>query len=76
MSMEWDYISELRPLMGQLSIPEMTHEYGESWWNNIDRETKKKNVENNLFQCHFVHHKYRMDWPGLETGPPRYETSY
>jgi hypothetical protein len=22
----------------------------------------------NLPQCHFVHHKFRMTWPGLEPG--------
>jgi hypothetical protein len=25
----------------------------------------------NLYQCHFVHHKSHMTCPGLETGPPR-----
>jgi hypothetical protein len=24
-------------------------------------------------QCHFVHHKFHMDWPGTEIGPPRYK---
>jgi hypothetical protein len=30
---------------------------------------KTDNSEKNLSQCHFVH----MDWPGIESGPPRWE---
>jgi hypothetical protein len=29
----------------------------------------------NLPQRHFVHHKSRITRPGLEPGPPRWETS-
>jgi hypothetical protein len=29
----------------------------------------------NLHQSHFVHHKSHMTWPGLESGPPRWEAA-
>jgi hypothetical protein len=29
----------------------------------------------NLSQCHFVHQKSDVTWPGLEPGPPRWEAS-
>jgi hypothetical protein len=29
----------------------------------------------NLPKRHFVHHKFHMTRPGLETGPPRWEAS-
>jgi hypothetical protein len=41
-------------------------------WNEIDR-VKPKNSGKNLSQCHFVHHKSHVDWPGIEPGPPRWE---
>jgi hypothetical protein len=30
-------------------------------------------VGENLQQCHFVHDKFHMTWPGLEPGPQRWE---
>ena len=44
------------------------NEYGalvECYW-----EDKSKYLEKNLSQCHSVHHKYHLDWPGIELWPP------
>jgi hypothetical protein len=32
-----------------------------------------KNSEKNPSQCHVVHHKSHMDWPGREPGPQLWE---
>jgi hypothetical protein len=45
MSMGWDCVSELRLPTGVLLIPQVIHEHGEPWWNDVDRGN---------FQ--FVHH--------------------
>jgi hypothetical protein len=41
-------------------------------WNEIDRG-KPKYSGKNLSQYHFVHHKYHMDRPGIESWCPRWE---
>jgi hypothetical protein len=55
MSVQWDDVSELRPLMGQLFIPQAIWECGQQWWNDTDRG-KVKNSEKKLSQYNFVHH--------------------
>jgi hypothetical protein len=39
-------------------------------WNG---QGKADNSEKNLSQCHFIHHKPHMDWPGIEPGPPQWK---
>jgi hypothetical protein len=36
---------------------------------------KRWNRKKNLSQCHFVHYKSHMDWPGREPGSPQWEAS-
>ena len=43
-------------------------------WNEIDRG-KPKYSGKNLSQCHFVHQKSHMNWPGIETGRPQNKIS-
>jgi hypothetical protein len=40
------------------------------WLNDTDRG-KQKYWERNLSQCHCVHQKSHMDWPGIEAGSAR-----
>jgi hypothetical protein len=41
----------------------------EHGWNDTGRR-KLKYSEKNLYQGHLVHHKFHMDWPGIEPRPP------
>jgi hypothetical protein len=41
----------------------------EHWWNYTDGG-KPEYFEKKLFQWPPVHHKFHMDWPGTELGPP------
>jgi hypothetical protein len=36
-SMGWHYIYKLWPPMGVLFIPQVIHEHGEPWWNDINK---------------------------------------
>jgi hypothetical protein len=46
-----DDVCELLPLTGLLFTPQVIHDHGKQWWNDIDRG-KSKNSEKNLSQCH------------------------
>jgi hypothetical protein len=53
-----------QPLMMMMNV-----EQSMEW--ELEGETEV--LGENLPQCHFVHHKFHMTWPGLETEPPRWE---
>jgi hypothetical protein len=40
------------------------------WWKKTNKG-KLKYIEKNLYHCHFLHHKFHMDWSGTEPGLPR-----
>jgi hypothetical protein len=44
----------------------------EQLWNKID-SGKPTYSGKNLSQCHVVHQKSHMDWPGIENGSPQPE---
>jgi len=44
----------------------------EYWWTDTNGR-KPKNSEKNLFLCHSVHHKSRIDWSGIECQPPQWK---
>jgi hypothetical protein len=58
--MGWDYAFELWPSTGLAIILQITYEYGEQWQKDTDRG-KPKNLEKNLSQCHYAHHKSHME---------------
>jgi hypothetical protein len=41
----------------------------ESWWNDADRGKSKDS------ECHFVHHEFRVVWPGIEPESARCKTN-
>jgi len=50
--------------------------YEREWSNGgiiIMPEENRPNRRKSLFPCHFVNQKSQMDWPRIETGPPRWQ---
>jgi hypothetical protein len=70
------YVDGVRPCLwtvatnGPIVYPQVTYDYGEPQWNDIDRG-KPKNSEKNLSQSHFIHDKSHIDWAGRERRPDR-----
>jgi hypothetical protein len=46
----------------------------EIWWNNADREQANW-WEKNLSHYSFIHHRFRMDWPGFDAGTLQWKKS-
>jgi hypothetical protein len=46
-----------------------------AWWigRMINSRRNVKGLEKNLTQCHFVHHKFHTDYPGIKPRPPQWE---
>jgi hypothetical protein len=48
------------------------------WWveQSVEWELEGETevLGENFSQCHLVHDKFHITWPGLETGPPRWES--
>jgi hypothetical protein len=75
-----DYWSEVRlsplvrrPLIGLLYQPRMI--YDEYMEQSVEWELAEETevLGENLSQCHFVQHKSRMTWPGMESRPTLWE---
>jgi hypothetical protein len=68
----WDWVHFVRwPLIGLLYQPRMMTNVEQSVEWELAGETEV--LGENVPQCHFVHQKSHMTWPGLEPGPPRWE---
>jgi hypothetical protein len=70
--MGWDWVHlVLRPLFGLLYQPQTIVIVEQSVECELAEETEV--LGEKIPQCHFVHHKSHMTWPGLEPGPSRWE---
>jgi hypothetical protein len=73
--MGWDWVHSVRrPLIGLLYQPRIINDkcgaIGGMRIGRGNRSTRRKPA-----QCHFVHHKSHMTWPGLQLQPPQYSNS-
>jgi hypothetical protein len=61
----WDYVCT-----GPMSNPQMIYQWTwSSGWMILTGEARSTRGRT-LSQCHSVHHKTHINWPGVQPGPP------
>jgi hypothetical protein len=60
----WDWVHLVGQTLISLTVPTPGDRWVRNNWCNENWKRKPKYSE-----CHYIHHKSRMTWPGIEPGP-------